>query len=73
MLFTYIICKSTINLIKVDLSLILIDFFSFVYRKFSSPIIDLCLTYNMNLGLSTPSTSKALWNIHQVGISQFTS
>jgi transposase-like protein len=42
------------------------------FRNFSSHIMGLCLTYNVNLGLSTRATSRALWEIHGVKISHVT-
>ncbi|MBU3181968.1 DDE-type integrase/transposase/recombinase [Clostridium psychrophilum] len=39
------------------------------FRNFSSHVMGLCLTYNINLGLSTRRTVLALWEIHGVKIS----
>jgi len=40
-----------------------------IFRRFSPHIMGLCLTYNVNLGLSTRKTALALWEIHGVKIS----
>nr|WP_227764591.1 DDE-type integrase/transposase/recombinase [Zhaonella formicivorans] len=42
---------------------------NFTFRHFSPHILGLCLTYLVNLGLSTRATSRALWEIHGVKIS----
>jgi transposase-like protein len=39
------------------------------FRNFSPHVLGLCLTYLVNLGLSTRATSRALWEIHGVKIS----
>ena len=39
------------------------------FRNFSPHIMGLCLTYHVNLGLSTRATARALWEVHQVKIS----
>jgi transposase-like protein len=39
------------------------------FRNFSSHVMDLCLTYNIKLGLSTRCMALALWEIHDVKIS----
>jgi transposase-like protein len=42
---------------------------NFQFRKFSPHILGLCLTYVVNLGLSTRMTARALLDIHGVRIS----
>lgn len=42
---------------------------NFKFRKFSPHILGLCLTYVVNLGLSTRMASRALFDIHGVKIS----
>ena len=65
----YIYREFTIDFFKVDLSSMPKGSFSFTFRKFSPHVMGLCLTYNVNLGLSTRATARALWEIHQVKIS----
>jgi transposase-like protein len=45
---------------------------NFKFRRFSSHIMGLCLTYMVNLGLSTRMTKRALSEIHGVVISHVT-
>jgi transposase-like protein len=65
----YIYREYTINYFKVDLSSMPKGAVNLTFRNFSSHILGLCLTYNVNLGLSTRATARALWEIHQVKIS----
>lgn len=65
----YIYREFTIDFFKVDLSTMPKGSVNLSFRKFSSHIMGLCLTYNVNLGLSTRATARALWEIHQVKIS----
>ena len=65
----YIYREFTIDFFKVDLSTMPKGAVNFNFRKFSPHIMGLCLTYNVNLGLSTRATARALWEIHQVNIS----
>ena len=65
----YIYREFTIDFFKVDLSTMPKGSVNLNFRKFSSHIMGLCLTYNVNLGLSTRTTARALWEVHQVKIS----
>lgn len=59
----------TVNFFKTDLDSMPKGSVNLTFRNFSPHIMGLCLTYNVNLGLSTRSTKRALWEIHQVKIS----
>lgn len=65
----YIYREFTIDFFKVDLSTMPKGAMNLTFRNFSPHIMGLCLTYNVNLGLSTRKTARALWEIHQVKIS----
>lgn len=65
----YIYREFTIDFFKMDLSTMPRGSTNLTFRNFSSHIMGLCLTYNVNLGLSTRATARALWEIHQVKIS----
>ena len=65
----YIYREFTVDFFKMDLSSMPKGSFSLNFRKFTPHIMGLCLTYNVNLGLSTRATARALWEIHQVKIS----
>jgi transposase-like protein/rubredoxin len=68
----YIYREFTIDFFKMDLSTMPKGSINLNFRNFSSHIMGLCLTYNVNLGLSTRATSRALWEIHGVKISHVT-
>lgn len=59
----------TTDFFKVDLCTMPKGSVNFTFRNFSPHILGLCLTYHVNLGLSTRATARALWEIHQVKIS----
>lgn len=59
----------TVDFFKMDLDSMPKGATSLTFRNFSSHIMGLCLTYNVNLGLSTRATARALWEVHQVRIS----
>ncbi|MEN6325483.1 MAG: DDE-type integrase/transposase/recombinase [Syntrophomonas sp.] len=59
----------TVDFFKMDLDTMPKGSVNFSFRNFSPHILGLCLTYNVNLGLSTRATARALWEIHQVKIS----
>lgn len=59
----------TINFFKTNLNSMPKGSVNFTFRTFSPHILGLCLTYHVNLGLSTRATARALWEIHQVKIS----
>ena len=65
----YIYREFTTNYFDVDLSSMPKGSTSLKFRNFSSHVMGLCLTYNVNLGLSTRRTANALWEIHGVKIS----
>ena len=65
----YIYREFTADYFKMDLSSLPKNASSLIFRNFSSHIMGLCLTYNVNLGLSTRATARALWEVHQVKIS----
>lgn len=65
----YIYREFTIDFFDVDLSSMPKGATSLNFRNFSSHVMGLCLTYNVNLGLSTRKTALALWEIHGVKIS----
>lgn len=65
----YLYREFTINFFDVDLSSMPKGATSLNFRNFSSHVMGLCLTYNVNLGLSTRKTSLALREIHGVKIS----
>jgi transposase-like protein/rubredoxin len=68
----YIYREFTIDFFKMDLSSLPKGSTNLTFRNFSSHILGLCLTYNVNLGLSTRATARALWEVHQVKISHVT-
>lgn len=57
------------NLFKLDLYNMPKNISSLNFRKFSPEIMGLCLTYNVNCGLSTRKTSRVLWEVHGIKIS----
>jgi len=65
----YIYREFTVDYFKMDMSSLPKNASSLIFRDFSPHIMGLCLTYNVNLGLSTRRTARALWEIHQVKIS----
>ena len=65
----YIYREFSTDFFDVDLSSMPKGATSLKFRNFSSHIMGLCLTYNVNLGLSTRKTALALWEIHGVKIS----
>jgi len=65
----YIYREFTIDYFKMDLSSLPKGATNLTFRNFSPHIMGLCLTYHVNLGLSTRATARALWEVHQVKIS----
>ena len=65
----YIYREFDVNLFKLDLYNMPKNFSSLNFRKFSPEIMGLCLTYNVNYGLSTRKTSRVLWGVHGIKIS----
>jgi len=68
----YIYREFTIDFFKVDLSTMPKGSVNFTFRNFSPHVLGLCLTYLVNLGMSTRATSRALRDIHGVVISHVT-
>lgn len=65
----YIYREYIIDYFKMDLSSLPKGATNLTFRNFSPHIMGLCLTYHVNLGLSTRATARALWEVHQVKIS----
>lgn len=65
----YIYREFTIDFFKIDLKSIPEKLSTLSFRRFSPHVLGLCLTYHVNLGLSTRATSRAMWEVHQVKIS----
>ena len=59
----------TVNFFEMDLNSMPKGAVNFNFRHFSPHILGLCLTYVVNLGLSTRATSRAMREIHGVKIS----
>jgi transposase-like protein len=68
----YIYREFTVDFFNVDLSSMPKGSVNFNFRHFSPHVLGLCLTYHVNLGLSTRITARALREIHQVSISHVT-
>lgn len=65
----YVYREFTLDYFKIDLDSMPKGCVNLTFRTFSPHILGLCLTYLVNLGLSTRATSRALWEIHGVKIS----
>lgn len=65
----YIYREFNINFFKMNLYSISKRATSFNFRKFTPHIMGLCLTYHVNLKLSTRQTSHALKEVHGIDIS----
>jgi len=65
----YIYREFTINFFKMDLHSLPAYATSFNCKKFNTHIIGLCLTYHVNLKLSTRQTAHALKEVHGIDIS----
>ena len=65
----YIYREFTINFFKMDLHAISKCAVNFNFKKFNSHIMGLCLTYHVNLKLSTRQTAHALAEVHGIKIS----
>lgn len=68
----YIYREFTTNFFEVDLNSMPKGSASLRFRDFSPHVLGLCMTYLVNLGLSTRATARALWEIHGVRISHVT-
>jgi len=67
----YIYREFTINFFKMDLYPISKYATGFTFKKFNSHIMGLCLTYHVNLKLSTRQTAHALKEVHGIDISHY--
>ncbi|MDD6770762.1 DDE-type integrase/transposase/recombinase, partial [Inconstantimicrobium porci] len=65
----YIYREFTINFFKMDLYSLPKRATNFSFKKFNPHIMGLCLTYHVNLKLSTRKTAHALKEIHGIDIS----
>lgn len=68
----YIYREFTINFFKMDLHELPKRATGFSFKKFNPHIMGLCLTYHVNLKLSTRQTANALREIHGINISHAT-
>jgi len=65
----YIYREFTIDFFKMDLHELPQNVINFKYKKNNAYIMGLCLTYHVNLKLSTRQTSQAMLEIHNIKIS----
>ena len=65
----YIYREFTIDFFKMDLHGLPSNAINFKYKKFNAHIMGLCLTYHVNLKLSTRQTAHALEEVHGIKIS----
>lgn len=65
----YIYREFTIDFFKMDLHELPKGVMNFSFKKFNAHIMGLCLTYHVNLKLSTRQTAHALTEIHNINIS----
>lgn len=65
----YIYREFTIDFFKMDLHELPSNAVNFKYKKFNAHIMGLCLTYHVNLQLSTRQTAHALDEVHGIKIS----
>ncbi len=65
----YIYREFTIDVFKMDLHELPSRAINFKYKKFNAHIMGLCLTYHVNLKLSTRQTAHALEEVHGIKIS----
>ena len=65
----YIYREFTIDFFKMDLHGLPSNAINFKYKKFNAHIMGLCLTYHVNLKLSTRQTAHALDEVHGIKIS----
>lgn len=66
---SYIYREFTINFFKMDLYPLSKHATGFNFKKFNPHIMGLCLTYHVNLKLSTRQTAHALKEVHGINIS----
>ena len=65
----YIYSEFTIDFFKMDLHELSSRTINFKYKKFNAHIMGLCLTYHVNLKLSTRQTAHAMEEVHGIKIS----
>ena len=65
----YIYREFTVDFFKMDLHALPKSTINFKYKKFNAYIMGLCLTYHVNLKLSTRQTAHALAEVHGIKIS----
>ena len=65
----YIYREFTIDFFKMDLHGLPSNIINFKYKKFNAHVMGLCLTYHVNLKLSTRQTAHALEEVHGIKIS----
>jgi transposase-like protein len=65
----YIYREFVIDFFKMDLHSLSKNATSFSFKKFNSHSMGLCLTYHVNLQLSSRKTAQALFDIHGISIS----
>lgn len=65
----YIYREFTIDFFKMDLHRLPSRAINFKYKRFNAHIMGLCLTYHVNLKLSTRQTAHALKEVHGINIS----
>jgi len=70
--FHYIYREFTVDFFKMDLHEISNRAVNFSFKKFNPHIMGLCLTYHVNLNLSTRQTAHAMSEVHGIKISHTT-
>ena len=65
----YIYREFTLDFFKMDLHMLPKSAVNFSFKKFNPHIMGLCLTYHVNLKLSTRQTAHALAEVHGIKIS----
>lgn len=65
----YIYREFTVDFFKMDLHKLPPNAINFKYKKFNAHIMGLCLTYHVNLKLSTRQTAHAMKEVHNIDIS----
>lgn len=65
----YIYREFTVDFFKMDLHELPKQAINFKFKKFNAHIMGLCLTYHVNLKLSTRQTSHALKEVHGIEVS----
>lgn len=65
----YIYREFTIDFFKMDLHELPANAINFKFKRFNAHIMGLCLTYHVNLKLSTRQTAHALKEVHGINIS----